>query len=205
MIWLIFAIVLLGLSFYLNKRLDRLDDTSNDDFQDKTEETKKQGVKVVNPQTEDRTKSVNNTQIKQLYSEEFVNKSQGELEKMAPVDLFRYRCKEAIIQTMAPFSQTNNIGCQSEACKKLLLLANQMSNNTVLMETALVFGYGGDFSNIIYEEIDMALQSYCEVSIYDVWDYNEDNKVFEADSSLEMYINSNRLKQALVALSNTRK
>lgn len=144
-------------------------------------------------------KSINQApkESKKLYSDGFAYKSQDELEKMAPVDLFRYRCKQAIIQTMAPLTQTNNTGCQSEACKKLMSLANQMSNSTVLMETALLFGYGGSFSDIIYGEIDLALQSYCDVSIYDVWDFNETNKVFDVDNSLELYINSNRLMQAL--------
>lgn len=42
-----------------------------------------------------------------------------------------------------------------------------------------------------------ALQTYCNISIYDVWDYNEKYKEFQLDSSLGLYINSNRLKQAL--------
>lgn len=160
--------------------------------------------KVSMAENEDEVEMAENIQENKLYHDGFVFKPQEELEQMTPVDLFRYRCKEAIIQTMIPYRRTNNIGCQSEACKKLMLLANQMSNSTELMETALVFGYGGDFSNIIYEETDMALQSYCGVSIYNVWDYNENNKVFDVDSSLEMYINSNRLMQALAALSNSK-
>lgn len=113
---------------------------------------------------------------KKLYHEDFVRKSQNELKTMNHIDIFKYRCKEAIIQTMIPFRHTNNAGCQSEACKILMSLANQMSNNTELMATALVYGYGGEFHEIIYDETNKALQSYCGVSIDDVRDYNEEHK-----------------------------
>lgn len=161
------------------------------DKQEKTDDSFAKTTKA------DNAENVRTLQENRLHHDEFVQKSQIELEQMRPADLFRYRCKEAIIQVMKPYRQSNNTGFQSVACKKLLSLANQMSNSTELMETAIVFGYGGDFSNIIYEEIDKALQTYCNISIYDVWDYNEKYKEFQLDSSLGLYINSNRLKQAL--------
>lgn len=109
-------------------------------------------------------------QRKMLYHEDFFCKSQEELIQMSHVDLFRYRCKEAIIQKMIPYRQIDNTGCQSEACKTLMSLAKQIEDNTELMANALVYGYGGEFSKIIYDEIGEALQSYCGVSIDDVLD-----------------------------------
>ena len=102
------------------------------------------------------------------YHEGFVRKSQEELKQMGHVDLFRYRCKEAIIQKMIPYRHANNYGCQSEACKTLMSLAKQIEDNTELMANALLYGYGGEFSNIIYDEIEEALQSYCGVTMDDV-------------------------------------
>lgn len=168
------------------------------DKQEKTDDSFAKTTKA------DNAENVRTLQENRLHHDEFVQKSQIELEQMRPADLFRYRCKEAIIQVMKPYRQSNNTGFQSVACKKLLSLANQMSNSTELMETAIVFGYGGDFSNIIYEEIDKALQTYCNISIYDVWDYNEKYKEFQLDSSLGLYINSNRLKQALEKVTEQR-
>ena len=127
---------------------------------------------------------------KKLYHEGFVPKSPEELRQMSHVDIFKYRCKEAIIQKMIPYRQTDNTGCQSEACKTLMSLAYQMANNIELMELALVYGYGGLFSEIIYDETDKALQAYCNISIYDVWDYNEHYNAFKIDNSLGLYINS---------------
>ena len=137
----------------------------------------------------------------ELYQDGFVPKTEEELNQLTPANLFRYRCKEAIIKTMTPYEQTNNLGCKSEACKNLISLANQIAGNTTLMGIALSYGYSGDFSNIIYDEIDNALHSYCGISIYDVWDYNEKHNIFDFNHSLELYINSNRLMQALNTLS----
>ena len=131
-----------------------------------------------------------------MYHDDFVRKTEDELKQMSHVDLFKYRCKEAIVQKMIPYRHTNNVGFESDACKVLMSLANQMTNSTVLMEIALMYGYGGDFSKIIYDEIDKALQSYCNVSIYNVYDYNEQNHIFEKDRSLEMYICFNRFEKA---------
>lgn len=113
----------------------------------------------------------NSTSGKMLYHEGFIRKSQEELKKMSNINIFRYRCKEAIIQKMIPFRYTDNVGCHSEACKTLMLLAKQIENNTELMANALIYGYAGEFSKIIYDEIGEALQSYCGMTIDEVLDY----------------------------------
>lgn len=101
---------------------------------------------------------------------------ENKLKAMPPVELFKYRIKEALQHISEKYEwNIEREGYDSPLAQEAVKFMRSAMDNTSLMEAAFRYGYADSFRDIIYDEVELFISEKCNTTLDNAADYC-DNK-----------------------------